>query len=246
MGDTDITPDATVFWDAGFLNLNLTIVTTWAVMALLIGGAWLITRRLSTGPELSRWQNGVEVIVTLLRDQIREISGQEPGRYLPFVGTLFIFIFTSNALVIFPEYVPPTASLSTTTALALLVLFAVPAYGISQQGVGSYLRAYVRPSPFMLPFNILSELSRTLALAVRLFGNVMSFTKIIAILLAIAPLLFPAVLNALGLLTGAIQAYIFAVLATVYISANIRTRPVGSDSDRADDQSNRTAPASPA
>ena len=246
MGDTDITPDATVFWDAGFVNLNLTIVTTWAVMALLIGGAWLITRRLSTGPELSRWQNGVEVVVTLLRDQIREISGQEPGRYLPFVGTLFIFIFTSNALVIIPGYVPPTASLSTTTALALLVLFAVPAFGIAQQGVRSYLRTYVRPSPFMLPFNILSELSRTLALAVRLFGNVMSFSKIIAILLAIAPLIFPALLNGLGLLTGVIQAYIFAVLATVYISANTRTRRVGSDHDSSDHQSNRTASASPA
>jgi F-type H+-transporting ATPase subunit a len=246
MGDTDITPDATVFWDAGFVNLNLTIVTTWAVMALLIGAAWLITRRLSIGPELSRWQNGLEVVVTLLRDQIREISGQEPGRYLAFVGTLFIFIFTSNALVIIPGYVPPTASLSTTTALALSVLFAVPAYGITQQGVGNYLRAYLQPSPFMLPFNILSELSRTLALAVRLFGNVMSFTKIIAILLAIAPLLFPAVLNALGLLTGAIQAYIFAVLATVYISANSRTHPVGADHDSVGHRSNRTASASPA
>jgi F-type H+-transporting ATPase subunit a len=245
MGDTDITPDATVFWDAGFVNLNLTIVTTWAVMALLIGAAWLITRRLSTGPELSRWQNGLEVLVTLLRDQIREISGQEPSRYLAFVGTLFVFIFTSNALVIIPGYVPPTASLATTTALALLVFLAVPAFGIAQQGVGSYLRTYVRPSPFMLPFNILSELSRTLALAVRLFGNVMSFTKIVAILLAIAPLVFPALLNGLGLLTGVIQAYIFAVLATVYISANTRTRPVGIESDHADRQSNRRASAPP-
>jgi len=223
MGEGDITPDATVLWDAGFVNLNLTIVTTWALMVLLIGGSWLITRRLSTGPELSRWQNGLEVLVTLLRDQIRDISGQDPARYLAFIGTLFVFVFTSNALVIIPEYVPPTASLSTTTALALVVFVAVPAYGIAQQGTGSYLRSYLRPSPFMLPFNILSELSRTMALAVRLFGNVMSFTKIIAILLAVAPLVFPAILNALGLLTGVIQAYIFAILATVYISANSRT-----------------------
>lgn len=224
MGDTDITPDATVFWDGGFVNLNLTIVTTWVVMALLIGVSWLITRRLSSGPALSRWQNGLEVIVGLIRDQIREISGQDPTRYLAFVGTIFIFIFASNALVILPGYVPPTASLSTTTALALVVFLAVPVYGITQQGIRSYLRFYLRPSPFMLPFNILSELSRTLALAVRLFGNVMSFTKIVAIMLALAPLLFPAILNALGLLTGAIQAYIFAVLATVYVSANSRTR----------------------
>ena len=136
----------------------------------------------------------------------------------------------SGVLSIVPGYVPPTASLSTTTALALCVFFAVPVYGIAAQGVGSYLRSYVRPNVFMLPFNVLSELSRTLALAVRLFGNVMSFTKIVAILLSVAPLVFPAVLNALGLLTGAIQAYIFTVLAIVYIAAGSRAqRPVRRD-----------------
>jgi len=171
---------------------------------------------------MSRWQNATEVVVGFLRNQIREIAGQSPDRYLAFVGTLFIYIAVSNLLAILPGYVPPTASLSTTTALALCVFFAVPVYGISSQGFGAYLRSYVRPNPFMLPFNILSELSRTLALAVRLFGNVMSFTKIVAILLAIAPLLFPALLNALGLLTGLIQAYIFTILAIVYISAGSR------------------------
>ena len=206
MGSGDITPDQTVLWDGGFVNINLTLVTTWIVMALLIGVAWLITRRLRTDAEMSRWQNGLEVIVGFLRSQIREISGQDPDRYLSLVGTLFIFIFVSNALALLPGYVPPTASLSTTTALALCVFFAVPAYGIAALGVRRYLRSYVRPNVLMLPFNILSELSRTLALAVRLFGNVMSFTKIVAILLSLAPLFFPAVLNALGLLTGASQA----------------------------------------
>lgn len=224
MGGRDITPDETVFWDGGFVNLNLTLVMTWIVMGVLIGGAWLITRRLSTGPEMSRWQNGLEVVVDFLRSQIREISGQDPDRYLAFVGTLFIFILTSNVLSIVPGYVPPTASLSTTAALALCVFLAVPVYGIAAQGVGSYLRGYVRPNAFMLPFNVLSELSRTLALAVRLFGNVMSFAKIVAILLSIAPLIFPAALNALGLLTGVIQAYIFTVLAVVYIAAGSRAR----------------------
>jgi F-type H+-transporting ATPase subunit a len=173
---------------------------------------------------MSRWQNALEVIVGFLRSQIREVSGQDGDRYLPLVGTLFIFIFVANALALLPGYVPPTASLSTTAALALCVLFAVPAYGITAVGVRPYLRSYVRPNAFMLPFNILSELSRTLALAVRLFGNVMSFTKIVAILLSLAPLFFPAVLNALGLLTGAIQAYIFAVLAVVYIAAGSRVQ----------------------
>jgi F-type H+-transporting ATPase subunit a len=227
MGSGDITPDETILWDGGFVNINLTLVTTWIVMAILIGGAWLITRRLRTGPRISRWQNALEVTVDFLRSQIREISGQDPDRYLALAGTLFVFIFVSNVLSIVPGYVPPTASLSTTTALALCVFFAVPVYGIAAQGVGAYLRGYVRPNVFMLPFNILSELSRTLALAVRLFGNVMSFTKIVAILLSVAPLLFPAVLNALGLLTGAIQAYIFTVLAVVYIAAGSRVAKRG-------------------
>jgi F-type H+-transporting ATPase subunit a len=233
MDSGDITPDQTVWWDGGFVNVNLTLVTTWVVMAVLIGAAWLITRRLRSDAEMSRWQNGLEVIVGSLRSQIREISGQDGDRYLPLVGTLFIFIFLANALALLPGYVPPTASLSTTAALALCVFFAVPAYGIAGVGVRAYLRSYVRPNVLMLPFNILSELSRTLALAVRLFGNVMSFTKIVAILLSLAPLFFPAVLNALGLLTGAIQAYIFAVLAIVYIAAGSR---VQRDRDALDDE----------
>ena len=237
MGSGDITPDSTVLWDGGFVNINLTLVTTWIVMVIIIVGAHLITRRLSSGAHLSRWQNGLEVLVNFLRSQIREISGQHPDRYLALVGTLFIFILVSNTLAIVPGYVPPTASLSTTAALALCVFLAVPVYGIAAKGVGAYLRSYVRPNVFMLPFNIISELSRTLALAVRLFGNVMSFTKIVAILLSVAPLLFPAVLNALGLLTGAIQAYIFTVLAIVYIAAGRSTQqdpeqPTDRDADR--------------
>lgn len=224
MGESDITPDETVLWDSGFANINLTLVTTWVVMALLVGGSWMVTRRLRTGAEMSRWQNALEVIVSFLRDQIRDISGRKPDRYLPVVGTLFVFIMAANVLAIVPGYVPPTASLSTTTALALIVFFAVPAFGIADGGVRRYLRTYLQPNPLMLPFNVLSELSRTLALAVRLFGNVMSFAKIVAILLAVAPLLFPALLNALGLLTGVIQAYIFTVLAIVYITAGSRTR----------------------
>ncbi len=232
MGGGDITPDETVLWDGGFVNVNLTLVTTWLVMALLIGGSWLITRRLRTGAEMSRWQNALEVVVGFLRDQIREISNQSPDQYLALVGTLFVFIFTSNVLAIVPGYVPPTASLSTTTALALCVFLAVPVYGVTSQGVGAYLRRYVHPNVFMLPFNIISELSRTLALAVRLFGNVMSFTKIVAILLAVAPIVFPALLNALGLLTGVIQAYIFSVLAMVYISAGTRAERTHASPER--------------
>jgi len=220
----DISPDQVIYWQWGPVPLNATIVFTWAVMALMVVGALLITRNLSTGTHLSRWQNLLEIVVRGIADQIRDISRQRPGRYLPFIGTLFLFILVCNLLSVVPFYVAPTASLSTTAALAACVFVSVPLFGVLDRGVRGYLRQYVRPTVFMLPFNVLGELSRTLALAVRLFGNVMSGAKIAAILLAVAPLLFPVVMHALGLLTGVIQAYIFAVLAMVYIASATRAR----------------------
>lgn len=219
-----ITPDIVVLWKWGPVSLNATIAFTWCVMALMVLGSWLVTRRLSSETRVSRWQNLLEVLVAGMRGQIREISHQDPGRYLPFVGTLFLFIAVSNLLGVVPGYEPPTGSLSTTAALAICVFVAVPIYGISQKGFIDYLRQYAKPTVFMLPFNITGELSRTLALAVRLFGNIMSGSMIGAILLAIAPLVFPIVMQALGLLTGLIQAYIFAILAMVYIAAATRTQ----------------------
>lgn len=214
-----ITPDTVILWQWGWLHINATMAYTWLVMALLAGGSWLISRRLSDGADISRWQNLLEVLVTGIRDQIREVSHQEPGRYLPFVGTLFLFIATANLLTIVPGYIAPTGSLSTTTALALCVLIAVPVYGIASEGVAGYLRKYSQPTVIMLPFNIIGEISRTVALAVRLYGNIMSGTVIVAILLGLAPLFFPIVMQLLALLTGMIQAYIFAVLAMVYIAS---------------------------
>ncbi len=222
MGIKEISPDQVIIWQWGPISLNATILFTWGVIALLVLVSWLVTRRLSSGMRLSRWQNLLEVVVNAMRDQIRDISQQEPGMYLPFVGTLFLFIAVSNLLAIVPGYTPPTASLSTTAALAICVFVAVPVYGILNRGLKGYLKHYIQPTIFMLPFNIMGELSRTLALAVRLFGNMMSGTKIVAILLAIAPLVFPIVMHALGLLTGLIQAYIFAVLAMVYIASATR------------------------
>jgi len=217
-----ITPDNIIFWEWGGVPVNATIVFTWIVMALLVLVSRLITLRLSDGERLSRWQNLLEVLVVGMRDQIRDVSHEDPRQYLPFIGTLFLFIATSNILVVVPGFRPPTGSLSTTTALALCVLLAVPLYGIAERGVGGYLRKYVQPTVFMLPFNIIGELSRTLALAIRLYGNVMSGTIIVGILVGIAPFFFPVVLQLLGLLTGMIQAYIFAVLAMVYIASATR------------------------
>jgi F-type H+-transporting ATPase subunit a len=224
MGIKDISPDSVTVWQWRFISLNATILYTWLVMALLTVFSWLVTRRLKTETKLSRWQSLLEVLVGGIRKQIHEVSRQDPDKYLPFVGTLFLFIACSNLLAVIPGFVPPTGSLSTTSALALCVFIAVPLYGVLDRGLLGYLKQYIKPSVFMLPFNIMGELSRTLALAVRLFGNMMSGTKIIAILLAVVPLFFPIIMHALGLLTGLIQAYIFAILAMVYIASATRAR----------------------
>jgi len=208
-----------ILWQGELFKLNATIVFTWVIMAIVVIGSWLITRRLRPDTKISRWQNMLEIIVKGMQQQIRDISRQEPALYLPFVGTLFLFIAMANLLTIIPGYQPPTASLSTTVALAICVFVAVPVFGIVKEGVGPFLKHYISPTPFMLPFNLIGEVSRTLALAVRLFGNMMSGAKVVAIIVALVPPLFPAVMNAFGLLTGMIQAYIFAVLAMVYIAS---------------------------
>jgi F-type H+-transporting ATPase subunit a len=213
-----------IFWQHGFLKLNGTIVFTWVLMLVLAAGSKLVTRKLSTGLEHSRWQNLLEIIVTAIGKQIEEVGLREPRKYLSFIGTLFVFIALANLCTVIPGYVPPTSSLSTTAALAMCVFVAVPIFGIKDQGMAGYLKSYVQPTVIMLPFNIISEFSRTLALAVRLFGNMMSGTMIIAILLTITPFIFPIFMTMLGLLTGMVQAYIFSILAAVYIAAATRTR----------------------
>jgi F-type H+-transporting ATPase subunit a len=219
-----LSPDQMIFWHYGFLKLNGTIVFTWGLMLVLAVGAKLITRKLSTDLKRSRWQNLLEIVVTAIEKQIEDVGLKHPEKYIGFLGTLFLFIALAALCTIIPGYEPPTASLSTTAALALCVFVAVPLFGIEDQGVGGYLKSYMEPTVIMLPFNIISELSRTLALAVRLFGNMMSGAMIIGILLTITPFIFPIVMMLLGLLTGMVQAYIFSILATVYIAAATRTR----------------------
>lgn len=218
-----LSPDQVIYWQHGFFKLNSTILTTWVLMLLLTVAALLMTRGLSTGLEISRWQNFLEIIVGGIRDQIGEVGLPRPERFVGFIGTLFVFIATANLCTVFPWYEPPTGSLSTTAALALFTFFAVPFYGIAERGLRGYLKTYLEPTLLMLPFNIISELSRTLALAVRLFGNIMSGTMILAILMSVVPLFFPVLITALGLLTGLVQAYIFGVLASVYTAAAIRS-----------------------
>jgi F-type H+-transporting ATPase subunit a len=163
-----------IFWQHGVFKLNGTIVFTWCLMFVLTVGSKLVTRRLSVGLERARWQNLLEIVVTGIKGQIEEVGLVHPEKYLGFLGTLFLFVATATLFTIVPGYEPPTGSLSTTTALALCVFVAVPMFGIEEQGIAAYLKSYIEPTPIMLPFNLISEVSRTLALAVRLFGNMMS------------------------------------------------------------------------
>ena len=224
-----LTPDAWIFWQHGFFKLNATIVFTWVLMLVLTLGAALITRRLATGHERSRWQNLLEIVVTAIVDQIEDRSAStEPRRYLGFLGTLFLFVAVCG-----PGH--RGAGLRAAHRVAVDHRGAGPVragggaglFGISSQGLGGYLKSYLRPTPIMLPFNLISEVSRTLALAVRLFGNMMSGAMIIAILLSITPFVFPIVMTVLGLLTGMVQAYIFTILAAVYIAAATRCSEPG-------------------
>jgi F-type H+-transporting ATPase subunit a len=218
----NLTPDQTIFWSNGFITVNLTIVTTWGVMLFMAIGALLVTRKLKTTHKISRWQCILEMIVTGINEQIKEVGLENPEQYIGFIGTLFLFIAVCNFWIVLPWYEPPTGSLSTTAALSISVFLAVPFFGIQKSGFFAYLKTYIKPTFIMLPFNIISELSRTLALAIRLFGNIMSGGMIIAILLSISPLFIPIVMKALGLLTGMVQAYIFSILATVYIAAAVQ------------------------
>jgi F-type H+-transporting ATPase subunit a len=219
-----LSPDDMIFWQHGFFKLNATIVFTWALMIVLAVGAKLITRKLSTDLSRSRWQNLLEIVVSGIVKQIEEVGLNQPQKYIGFLGTLFLFVALASLCTVIPYYEPPTGSLSTTAALALCVFVAVPLFGIESQGILGYLKSYLKPTFIMLPFNVISELSRTLALAVRLFGNMMSGAMILAILLTITPFIFPIFMMVLGLLTGMVQAYIFFILATVYIAAATQTR----------------------
>lgn len=218
----EINIDQIIYWEWEFIKLNATLIYSWAVMVLLASISWFVSRDLTEGTGISRKQALIESLVVVIQKQIEETTQEKTDRYLPFIGTLFLFILVSNLISVIPGVYPPTASLSTTAALAISVFVAVPIFGISSRGMKNYFEYYIQPTPLMLPFNIIGELSRTLALAVRLFGNIMSGSLIVAILLGLSPLFFPVVMQAFGLLIGVIQAYVFAILALVYIASASR------------------------
>ncbi|WP_312761384.1 F0F1 ATP synthase subunit A [Stutzerimonas balearica] len=209
----------TLFW-IGPLPVSHAVAVTWALMALLGGGSWWLTRRLALHP--SRLQAVLELLVTTLDAQIRDtMQVAAAGPYRGLIGSLFLFILAANWSELVPGIEPPTANLETDTALALLVLVASVGYGIARRGLRRYLRAFAEPSWLMIPLNLVEQVTRTFSLTVRLFGNVMSGVFVIGIALSLAGLLVPIPFMALDILTGAIQAYIFSVLAMVFIGAAI-------------------------
>ena len=214
-----LSPDPIVFWQCGFVKLNATMVYTWLVMAVVIGLAALALHPPRRGKRPWFWRRAWEAYLGYVRGQLGEMLGPDPSPVVPLIATAFVFILVSNLMSGVHGLVPPTASLSTTGALALIVFLAVPYFAVRRRGLLGWLRHFVRPTPFILPFQVMGEVSRTLAMAVRLFGNMLSGEKIVAVLLIITPLVVPVVMQLFGLLVGLLQAYIFAVLASVYIAS---------------------------
>jgi F-type H+-transporting ATPase subunit a len=203
----------------GPVLISQAVVMTWVIMAVLIAAAVLISRTLK--PTASPLQALLELIVDTIDGEIRDTMQAEPGPYRAFIGTLFVFIFVANWSTLIPGVAPPTARLETDAALALLVFLAVIWFGIRSGGIGGYLATFASPNPLMIPLNLVESVTRAFSMFVRLFGNVMSGVFVIGIVLSLAGLLVPIPLMALDLLTGAVQAYIFAVLAMVFISSGI-------------------------
>ena len=213
----------TVLFHLGPVPITSTVAATWGLMAVLVVAAILLTRRLALRP--SRLQTAVELVVETVDGQIRDTMKLEPGPYRAFVGTLFVFIFAANWSSLVPGVEPPTAHIETDAALALLVFVAIIVFGIRAGGVRGYLATFAQPTPLMIPLNFVESLTRTFSLLVRLFGNVMSGVFVIGIVLSLAGLLVPIPFMALDLLTGAVQAYIFSVLAMVFIAGAVNEAP---------------------
>ncbi len=209
----------TVLFHIGFIPVTTTVMTTWGLMVVLALGCWAATRGFQVRP--GRWQALIESVVLGIEDQIAAILGRDAGPFLPLLGTLFIFLVFANLSGIAPGVRAPTASIETPAALAAIVFLSVHFFGVRIQGVAPYLKGYLRPNPALLPLNVLSEITRSFSLAVRLFGNIMSDELVIAIILALAGLLVPIPFMAFAILVGLVQAYIFSVLAAVYIGGGI-------------------------
>ncbi len=199
--------------------VNATIASTWIVMFVLVLVSILATHQMRVSLKVSRLQTLLEMVVSWLNSEIKETSGDNPAKYMGLGLALFMFVLMSNLLTFLPWFRPPTGSLTTTIALAVIVFFAIPYFAIKNAGIKGYLKKFIDPSPYMLPMNIFSEFASTFAMALRLFGNMLSGVMFASVLTSFLPFFVPLSMQVLGLLTGSIQAYIFALLAVVYTSS---------------------------
>ena len=216
----------------GPVPVTAPVVVTWVIMAVLAALAWATTRRLTLRP--GKAQTVLELMVTTIDAQIADTMRRDPAPFRALIGTIFLFVLAANWSSLIPGVEPPTAHVETDAALALIVFAATIAYGIRARGMGGYLATFAEPSWVMIPLNVIEQITRTFSLIVRLFGNVMSGVFVVGIVLSLAGLLVPIPLMALDLLTGAVQAYIFAVLATVFIGAAVGETRDPAANDRKD------------
>lgn len=213
---------ADVLFQIGPLAITDVVVITWVLMLLLGSGAWLATRRLRIDP--GSVQTALEGIVSAIDQAVREVLPNHAERVMPLVGTLWLFLVVANLVGLIPGLSSPTSDLSVTSALAVLVFLSVHWFGIRTQGLAGYLRHYLAPNPILLPFHIVSELSRTVALAVRLFGNIMSLEIAALLVLLVAGFLVPIPVLMLHIVEALVQAYIFGMLALIYIAGGIQSQ----------------------
>lgn len=206
----------------GNVHITQSILTSWLIMLGLFLFAWLSARRLSDHP--GKYQVTLEGIYTTMHDAVKDVLPEQVDMVFPFIATLWIFIVISNLIGVIPGLYSPTADLSVTASLAILTFLSVHWFGIRSEGLTNYLRHYIRPSPFILPFHLISEASRTLALAVRLFGNMMSLELTALIVLMVAGFLAPVPILMLHIVEAVIQAYIFGMLALIYIAGGIQSQ----------------------
>jgi F-type H+-transporting ATPase subunit a len=206
----------------GPVQFTSTVLTTWLVMAIIVSIVWLVTRSLQMSP--SRLQSMVEAIVSIIEDSIRDVAPQHVQQIMPFIGTLWVFLVFANLIGLIPGLHSPTRDLSATAAMALLVFLSVHWYGIRLQGLKNYLLHYLKPSPILLPFNLISEVTRTIALAVRLFGNMMSMEMIAMLMLLVAGFLVPVPILMLHIIEALVQAYIFGMLALIYVASSLQSQ----------------------
>jgi F-type H+-transporting ATPase subunit a len=203
------------------LPVSGTVLTTWAIMLALFAVAWLSTRRLRLEP--GPWQVMLEAVVATIEDAIAAVLPEHAARVLPLVATLWIFIVVANLSGIIPGVHGPTGDLSLTAALALVVFLSVHWFGIRIHGLRNYLRHYLEPNPLLLPFHLVSEVSRTVALAVRLFGNIFSLEMAALLVLVVAGFLAPVPVLLLHVVEALVQAYIFGMLALIYIAGGVQS-----------------------